>query len=130
MIPSEQSDRRVSECVVGLLCNMRRIELGKNLDFLLDVLDLVLCTLEVYDLDRHRPLRPLFIPARPAQPEGSDHPVTRCKEVEIPFIDFTEGSLACVVTVGERRDGLADRRFNDADVPIRSWRTNSSSGSV
>lgn len=33
--------------------DMRRIELGENLDLLLDVLDLVLCTLEVDDLDGH-----------------------------------------------------------------------------
>jgi len=43
---------------------MRRIELRENLYLLLDVLDLVFCTLEIYDLDRHRPLCPLFIAAR------------------------------------------------------------------
>ena len=47
--------------LAGLLCDMRRIELRENLDLLLDVLNLVFCAFKVYDLDRHRPLSPLFV---------------------------------------------------------------------
>lgn len=34
------------------LGDMGRVELGKDLNLLLDVLDLVFCALEIYDLDR------------------------------------------------------------------------------
>jgi hypothetical protein len=50
--------------VVGILCDMGRIELRENLNLLLDVLNLIFCTLKIYDLNRHSPLRPLFIAAR------------------------------------------------------------------
>ena len=60
-VPSEGQER---EHLADLLCNMGRIKLGENLDLLLDVLNLVFCTLEIYDLDRHCALCPLFIPAR------------------------------------------------------------------
>ena len=40
---------------------MRRVELGEDLDLLLDILDLILRTLEVDDLDCNRLLRPFVI---------------------------------------------------------------------
>lgn len=47
-----------------IFCDMRRVELGEDLYLLLDILDLVFCTLEVNDLDRYSLLCPLVISAR------------------------------------------------------------------
>lgn len=50
-----------------VLGHVRRVELGQDLDFLLDVLDLILCTLQVNDLDRDRFLSTLVVASRPSQ---------------------------------------------------------------
>ncbi len=44
------------------LCYMRRIQLRQYLNFLLDILNLILSTLEVDDLDSDGLLCPLIIP--------------------------------------------------------------------
>ena len=43
------------------LCNMGRIELTENLDFLLNILDFVLCTFEIDNLDGHSLLGPFVV---------------------------------------------------------------------
>ena len=50
-----------------VLGHIRRVELGQNLDLLLDILDLVLRALEVDDLYRDRLLRAFVIPVRRAR---------------------------------------------------------------
>ena len=65
---------------------MGRVQLGKDLYLLLDILNLIFCTLEVNDLDGYCFLGPLVI----AEYRNVDMRESEGRERDVPFENFSE----------------------------------------